>query len=389
MANKELKAVAKQKKATQRKRQQRWTKFKNLLWIVIPCLIVIGIIGAIYYGEVSNKIDHSAGLTNDGKIEGVNVQDYIKLADYSGLKAKKSELVNDTLIDEKIQETLNENKVINAKSTAEIKDGDKVSINYKGTLDGEAFEGGSADNYDLEIGSGTFVGNFEEQLIGHKAGETFKIEVKFPDNYKNNPDLAGKDTVFEVTINGIYEAPELTDEYVAANFSDHATTVEEYRKYVGDTLYEDNLMKYAEDYMTDNSTFADLPKNYVKKLRHLYDLSVKKEYEYYDTYYYQYTGTHMWKDMYDYTGMTKEEYNKSAQTATDDTTKFYIMAQAIFEKEGLSITEADVEELILSSGYTKSTIETAYKDYGKGYWYQNTLAEKAIRNLMEKVEVTD
>ena len=97
----------------------------------------------------------------------------------------------------------------------------------------------------------------------------------------------------------------------------------------------------------------------------------------------------MWKDMYDYTGMTKDEYNKAAQTATDDTAKFYIMAQALFEKEGLSITEVDVEELILSSGYTKSTIETAYSDYGQGYWYQNTLAEKAIRNLMEKVEITD
>lgn len=388
MANKENKAIAKKKKTAQRKRQARWTKFKNLLWIVVPCLIVIGIIAAIYYGEVSNKLDHSAGLTDDGKIKGVNVQDHIKLADYSGMAAKKSDLLTDQMVEDKIKETLDENKVINAKSTEPIKDGDKVSINYKGTLDGVAFEGGTADNYDLEIGSKTFVSNFEEQLIGHKAGETFKIEVTFPEDY-SNADLAGKDTIFEVTINGIYEAPELTDEYVKENFSKYATTVEEYKKYVGDTIYEENLMKYAEDYMTDNSIFGDLPKNYVKELRHIYDLSVKKEYEHYDSYYYQYMGMHVWKDMYDYTGMTKEEYEKTAQTASEDTAKFYIMAQALFEKEGLTVSQEEVEEFMVKSGYTKSTIETAYSDYGKGYWYQQVLSEKAIRFLMEKVNVTE
>lgn len=88
----------------------------------------------------------------------------------------------------------------------EAKDGDKVNIDYTGYLDGEAFAGGSTDGAgaDLELGSDTYIDGFEDGIVGHKVGETFDLNLTFPENYGNS-DLAGKDVVFTVTLNGIYQ----------------------------------------------------------------------------------------------------------------------------------------------------------------------------------------
>ena len=88
-----------------------------------------------------------------------------------------------------------------------VKDGDTLNIDYVGTVDGVAFEGGSTDGKGTQvtIGVTSYIDDFLEQLIGHRPGETFDIEVTFPDPYENNPDLAGKDAVFTVTVNHIVE----------------------------------------------------------------------------------------------------------------------------------------------------------------------------------------
>lgn len=88
-----------------------------------------------------------------------------------------------------------------------VADGDTVNIDYVGYVDGEEFDGGNTDGEgtDLVIGSGSYIDDFEDQLIGANVGDTVEVNVTFPDEYSNNPDLAGKDATFEVTINGIYE----------------------------------------------------------------------------------------------------------------------------------------------------------------------------------------
>ena len=84
-----------------------------------------------------------------------------------------------------------------------VEDGDVVNIDYVGTFEGEEFDGGSYEGYDLEIGSNTFIDDFEEQLIGMEVGETKTITVTFPDPYPYATELAGQDVQFEVTINSI------------------------------------------------------------------------------------------------------------------------------------------------------------------------------------------
>ena len=96
---------------------------------------------------------------------------------------------------------------LNTETDTVAENGDKVNIDYTGYMDGEKFEGGSTDGQgtDLVLGSGSYIDGFEEGVVGHKVGETFDLNLKFPDDYKTNTELAGKDVTFEVTLNGVYK----------------------------------------------------------------------------------------------------------------------------------------------------------------------------------------
>ena len=135
-------------------------------------------------------------------------------------------------------------------------DGDVVNIDYVGMKDGEAFEGGTAEGYDLELGSDSFIDGFEDGLIGANVGEELSLELTFPENY-GNTELAGQDVVFAVTVNEIKELKdaELTDEFVQ-KVSQTSKTVDEYRAEVKKTL-EDNAKEDAE-YQKQNDVIEQL-----------------------------------------------------------------------------------------------------------------------------------
>ncbi|WP_099467215.1 trigger factor [Konateibacter massiliensis] len=168
----------------------------------------------------------------------VDYSQYVTLGEYKGIAVTTQPVeVTDEDIEAQIQSNLE-----SSATTTEITDrdtvaeGDIANIDYEGLLDGVAFDGGTAQGYDLTIGSGQFVDGFEEQLVGAKVGETVSINVTFPEEYDES--LAGKDVVFNVTINSISTetVPELTDEFVQAN--SEVKTVDEYREYIAAQLQE-------------------------------------------------------------------------------------------------------------------------------------------------------
>ena len=141
----------------------------------------------------------------------------------------------------------------------EAKLGDHTTIDFAGFIDGEQFDGGTAENYDIELGSNTFVPGFEEQIVGMKAGDERDVVVTFPENYV--AELAGKEATFKVTVKSVKEPelPELDDE-LAKDISDYET-IAEYRDHVREDLekqfneeqesdYATRLMKAAVDNMT-------------------------------------------------------------------------------------------------------------------------------------------
>ncbi|SES94089.1 trigger factor [[Clostridium] aminophilum] len=156
----------------------------------------------------------------------VAVKPEVELGEYKGITVEKAD---DQVTDEDVE---NELKNIADRSarlvdvTGEIKSGDQTVIDFKGTVDGNAFNGGTAEDYPLTIGSNQFIPGFEDQIIGHKTGETFDVNVKFPEDY-HAKDLAGKDAVFAVTVKSAKqkELPEINDEF-ADNHSEFSTLAE-------------------------------------------------------------------------------------------------------------------------------------------------------------------
>lgn len=178
---------------------------------------------------------------NDVKVKfTVDLKPEFELGDYSNLSAEIEEYkVTDSDVDLKINHELESNARVQEVEGREAKENDTVSINFKGFVDDKAFDGGEAEDYELVLGSHTFIPGFEEQIIGHNVGDEFDVNVKFPEDYHEDS-LKGQDAKFECKINSIKEKvlPELDDEFVkdVSEFD----TLDEYKKDIKEHLEKDN-----------------------------------------------------------------------------------------------------------------------------------------------------
>ena len=166
------------------------------------------------------------------------------LGEYKGLEVEKKEVnITDEDVEEAIEELRKNNAKLAVADDAVIVKGDFAIIDFAGTVDGEPFSGGEGKGYPLEVGSGSFIPGFEEQLVGLKAGDSTDVNITFPEEYFV-PELAGKEAVFKVNVQDVKrkELPELNDEFVEANSNGEAKTVEELK-----ALYKDRMTKNAEE----------------------------------------------------------------------------------------------------------------------------------------------
>lgn len=360
------KREAKRRQNEKIRRQRLFYKVTGIIISVAILLLIAWVIGKQIYLmaiRTAPNSDYSAGLTNDGKIEDIDVLSALSLVDYDNISIPENEVnATEEEVDEEINSMLDEYKELSTDSDIEIADGDEVNIDYVGTVDGVEFEGGSSEGsgYDLTIGSGTFIDDFEEQLIGHNVGENFSIEVTFPEDYRNE-DLAGKDANFAVTINGVMVSPELSDEFVEENLADieEVSTVAEYRAKIEKNIYAENLEEYLTDYIVENSTVNSYPKKYLK--------SIKSINKYNDG---------MGNDIED-----EIEYEKELTERAKEDVKKAMVYQAIFESAGLTIDmDAYYNELNENNGedYASNIIKT----YGEGYIAQMEMREAVVDYLI-------
>lgn len=390
LSKSKAKREERKKEVARGRRQKRITEFIGIgIVVVLSVVILIAAGNSVYLAALrtTSDSDFSAGLTTDGKIDGVNVKDALTLADYANISIPADEVAatNEEVTDD-INSTLESYKEASTDPSLEIKDGDEVNIDYVGTIDGVEFEGGNSNGagYDLTIGSGSFVDDFEEQLIGHKPGENVTVEVTFPEDY-DGEDVAGKDASFAVTINSISVLPELTDEFVAENLSDEGvSTADEYRASVENRFYEEHLEEYLTNYIIDNSTVKSYPSSYLKKLR----ASTKHNDEYMVQYYNQMFssyGASMYENPWDLRGdeiSNELSYEKELRTRAKETAKEAMVYQAIFEDAGLTIDmDTVLAEMTEENGeeYVTNMKET----YGEGYMAQGEIRQAVIDYLME------
>ena len=304
-------------------------------------------------------------------MSGIKASDYVELpADYAFLavEVEPAAEVTDEEVEELIEsrrEADRELKEVTGRSI--VREGDVVNIDYVGRIDGEEFDGGSDEGYDLEIGSGMFIDGFESGLIDQKVGDTVTLELTFPENYADST-KAGVKAEFDVTINSIqqYIIPDLTDDYVAGlgimdEFGHSVATVDEYRAFVRNYLIERNERDYTSrleaaimDALLEKSVFKqDPPKVMVARLNeYMVEGLTSLAYQQY--------GTDLMTFMMKNYNSTAESYQDDIRKMAEEYVRESIILQAIADKENLSISDDELNAMLenavnSSSGYTSVT----------------------------------
>ncbi|MDC2844869.1 trigger factor [Limosilactobacillus mucosae] len=169
----------------------------------------------------------------------VAVKPEVKLGDYKGMEVPAQDTtVSDKEVEDELESKRQQQAELVLKEDQPAENGDTVVIDYVGSVDGEKFDGGSADNYSLELGSGAFIPGFEDQLVGHKSGDDVEVKVTFPEEY-HAQDLAGKEAVFEVKLHEVKEKqlPEMDDEF-AKDVDEDVDTLDELKEKTKKQLQE-------------------------------------------------------------------------------------------------------------------------------------------------------
>lgn len=387
-----------QKKRFDRKREIEKAK-KKAKWIKIGSFAILGVISvgiismagySIYRGitKVKPSSEYSALISEDGLLDDINVADYLDLVDYANITVPLSEVeYTDTAVDEDIATLLEDYVELSTESDALIADGDEVNIDYVGTVDGVEFDGGNTngEGADLVIGSGDYVDSFEEQLIGHGIGDAVTVNVTFPEDYSST-DLAGKDAVFEVTVNGIYIVPEFTDAFVEENLSDVATTVADYRENIKNTKYDENLSTWIEEYLDENTTVSSYPSKYINHLKSIIKYEDQSGMEYMNSLYSSF-GYDMNLTFEDYVQMSETDYDATLAEKAQTRAKSTFIYQAIYENENLSVSQEDYATYFneATTGGYDAHVETQ----GTGYVMQQLIYYKVIDYVKEIITVTN
>ena len=313
----------------------------------------------------------------------------VSLGDYKGLTYTIADTsVTEEEIDTEIGYKLKEYEAPEQITDRAAEDGDTVNIDFEGKMDGETFNGGSAEGYTLVLGSGSFIDGFEDGLVGVKPGEKVTLDLKFPEEYPNNPDLAGKDVAFDVTINYIHGetiTPELNDEFVVSLGLDDVKTVDAYREYVRGYLTEGKISD-AESSMRNELVEKAVANAQVKELPEELVEQYKNEYTSYYSEYAQYFGMELEDFLTQYmNNMTVEDLEKEARTYGEDAAKHMLVICAIAKAEGLDNTDDGYDEKLADYAEQNNfdSVETFEETYGKEYLKQVIINERVFDFLAD------
>lgn len=309
--------------------------------------------------------------------------DNVKITQYKGVEIDEVEKVSDITdedVDAYIQSVRESQAEITEITDRAVEEGDTVNIDFVGKIDGEAFAGGSAEEYSLTIGSGVFIDGFEDSIIGHKAGETFDWNGKFPDDY-GNAEMAGKDVVFTITVNAITQedVPELNDEFVK-KVSEKSKTVDEYKKEVKELLEKDAEDAYAYsieaaawEKVLENTEITKYPEKKTQEMKDNWITQYKSVAEAYGMEYDEYIQEQM--------GVDAEEFEKQIETVVKEVLKEKMAVEAIADKEKIKLDdktyEAELENIVQEYGYESVEILKESID-------EKELKAEALKNIVKE-----
>lgn len=314
--------------------------------------------------------------------------EYVSVGGYKGIEVEdieEPEEVDEEKVDEYIQAVLSQYSTQEEITEGEVKAGDTVNIDFAGKMDGEVFDGGSAEGFNLEIGSGSFIPGFEDSIIGHKPGETFDWNGNFPDPYTNNPDFSGEEVTFTITVNyicGETIIPELTDDFVQT-VSEESKTVEEYKKEIekqltesGTTDFESQLQEAAWQAVLEKAEIKSYPDGELEKIKkQLMDpykeAAEAEEIELEDF-------------LQQYYGVNEEEFEKQAEDAAKENIKQRLVAEVIAEQEKLMPSDAELEKEYeaLAEDYGYEDVDSMKKAAGDDEILKSIIIQNRVREFL-------
>lgn len=355
-------------------------KYKTpLSLILVTVLAMFTFAGCGTDQDTTTDFSYSDGIDNNGFWKNITALDYVELCDYEGILVPSDihEITDEAIqteIDTILADYASDEQVVDRA----VEDNDTVNIDYVGSIDGVEFDGGSTDGagVDVTIGVTSYIDDFLEQLIGHTPGESFDIEVTFPEDY-GNEELNGKDATFATTINYIVESvvPELTDEFVLENLSsDYGwSTVAEMEAGIKSELQSLATVSYVQEYIVENTNIISIPE---ALLEHQENSMIKYYRDYAD-----YLGMEIEEFLSSYVGVTTiDELIEVNSASITESASFYLIIQAIAEDAGISVSDEDVAAYF--KDHTGSDDYSAYEEqYGMPYLKLITLQQVVMDYL--------
>lgn len=269
------------------------------------------------------------------------VKPEIELKAYKGISAEKEKVsVKKADVKDAVQKELERNSKLVTVEDRAVKKGDTANIDFEGFKDGEAFEGGKGEDYDLEIGSGTFIPGFEDQIIGHAVNDEFDVNVTFPEEY-GAEDLAGKAVVFKVKLNkiSVKELPEYNDEFVK-DVTEDCDTVADYEKKLEEDIKASKEAQAERDF--ENAVMDTLIDNVVAEIP---DAMVDKEVDnQINEFNYNLQMQGMNLDMYlQYINMDEKALRETYKPSALKQVKLRLALEKIIDLEKIEVSDEDAE----------------------------------------------
>lgn len=276
----------------------------------------------------------------------LSIDEYIRLGEYKNLTLTltTSSEITDEEVSAYIEEQLSAYSTMEEVTDRAAKEGDSVNIDYAGTVDGVAFEGGTAEGASVVIGAGGYIDGFEDGIIGMNIGETKVIDVTFPENY--TAELAGKEAQFAITLNSIEEEvlPEYNDAFVRDNFD--MDTIPQFEAYVRQLLAEEREAEILAEkqaglltLVVDNSAVIKYPEGIVEDYMYQQIDSAR----YYGAMYY---GMEYSEFIPAALGISAAEYEAEVRASSEEAVKQELVLFAVSEAEGLEITEQERQNTV-------------------------------------------
>lgn len=368
---------------------------------ILPVVIITGIVAAAAGGsvlvnhmnavkylesDIVQESDYSAYLQSNGKIKGVKASDYVNInPEDIALNASDVEFTDDDL-DDYISDLVSDYKTLNETDTGrKAAIGDTLNIDFDGTIDGTAFDGGSAEDYDIELGSGSLIDNFEDQLVGCKTGDDISVTVTFPDDYGND-DLNGKEAVFAVHVNGIYDVPEFDDDFVKENLSDSEyATADEYKEAYKKQQIANLYGTAINNWIEENVSPETLPSIYLRHAKGLMMTYDEMMFNQYKNLYEQYGLDFDYDSYQEYYATDDQTYEEYRDVEAADFVIKDLFYQSILENENLAVTTDDYNGFITTNSIDNETVET----YGKPYMMKLVMNQVVMNYLQDHVTVSD